>query len=268
MRANINGISMHYKDLGSGQPIMLLHGFPLCHKMWQPQAEALVTAGNRVILPDLRGFGDSPVGSVPPSIGQLADDLIALLDYLKVEQTVIGGMSMGGYILLNLLSRYPQRVSAACFIVTRADGDDETAQAKRNHLLAEVNKGNPDAVADAFIQVLFAPAIHKEKPELITEVRNWMTSTSPEGLRFGLSAIRDRPDLTAMLPRLNLPSLVIGASEDKAIPPQKSQDIATGIPGARLQVVEGAGHMVNREREEEFNRLLLDFLATAVDDSR
>ncbi len=264
MIVNSNNTQLHYTDSGQGTPVMLIHGFPLCHKMWQPQAQALLDAGYRVILPDLRGFGSSPAGTATPSIDRYADDLVALLDHLNIEQAVIGGMSMGGYVLLNLLARYPQRVAAACFIVTRADGDDDTARAKRNHLLAEVDAGRPQAVADAFTQVLFGPGIPDQQPELVAEVRSWMLATSPEGLRFGLTAIRDRADSTALLPEQRLPSLVIGAELDRALPVEKSYAIARAIPGARLQIVRGAGHMANREKSEVVNEMLLEFLSTTV----
>ena len=114
--------------------------------MWRPQAQALAAAGFRAVVPDLRGFGESEAGTEVGSTDLLADDLIALLDYLGIEKAVVGGMSMGGYVLLNLLARYPERFSAACFIVTRADADDETARGKRNHLIAEVEAGRPDVI--------------------------------------------------------------------------------------------------------------------------
>lgn len=261
MHAQINGIRLAYDDLGQGMPVMLIHGFPLCRKMWRPQAEALVAAGYRVILPDLRGFGESEAGTASGSTDLLADDLAALLDHLGIEKAVVGGMSMGGYVLLNLLARHSRRLAGACFIVTRADADDETARGKRNHLIAEIEKGNPGAVPSAFIPLLFAPETAERRPELLTEVRAWIEATAPAGLILGLQAIRDRDDSLALLPRLKLPALVIGALEDKAIPPDKSAALAEGVPGAALRLIGGAGHMVNLEEAAAFNGALLDFLA-------
>lgn len=260
MHAEINGIKMTYDDLGQGSPIMLIHGFPLCRKMWQPQAEALVAAGYQVILPDLRGFGESTTGTEAGTIGLLADDLIALLDHLEIEQAVVGGMSMGGYVLLNLLARYPQRVTAACFIVTRADADDDAARGKRNYLISEIEKGNSAAVPEAFVQVLFGSAAREQQPDIVTQVRSWMDATSPTGLLLGLHAIRDRAASTSLLTQWQIPALIIGAGEDRAIPVQRSLDLAAGISGARLCVIENAGHMANLEQPEKFNALLLDFL--------
>lgn len=260
MQTELNGIQLAYDESGEGPAVLLIHGFPLCRQMWHPQMQALSSAGFRAVVPDLRGFGESEPGTEAGSTDMLADDLIALLDSLGIEKAVVGGMSMGGYVLLNLLARYPQRISAACFIVTRADADDETARGKRNHLIAEVKAGRPDAVPSAFTPLLFADQTVAARSGLVDEVRGWMAETSPSGLVLGLEAIRDREDSSALLPQLKIPVLVMGAREDKAIPPEKSTDLAGQIPGARLCMLSAAGHMVNIEQPEAFNSALLDFL--------
>ena len=260
MQTELNGIQLAYDEAGEGPAVLLIHGFPLCRQMWRPQAKALAAAGFRAVVPDLRGFGESESGTEVGSTDLLADDLIALLDYLGIEKAVVGGMSMGGYVMLNLLARYPQRFSAACFIVTRADADDETARGKRNHLIAEIKAGRPEAVSNAFTPLLFADGTVAAHPELVEEVRTWMAATSPSGLVLGLEAIRDRSDSSPLLPQLSIPVLVMGAREDKAIPPEKSTDMAKQIPGAKLSMLSDAGHMVNIEQPEAFNSALLDFL--------
>ncbi|NWH03601.1 alpha/beta fold hydrolase [Desulfobacter latus] len=260
MQTELNGIQLAYDDVGEGPAVLLIHGFPLCRQMWRPQTQALAAAGFRAVVPDLRGFGESAAGTDAGSTDLLADDLIALLDYLSIEKAVVGGMSMGGYVMLNLLARYPERFSAACFTVTRADADDETARAKRNHLIAEIKAGRPDAVPTAFTPLLFADRTVAEHSELVDAVRGWMAAASPAGLVLGLEAIRDRGDSSALLPQLKIPVLVMGAQEDKAIPPEKSTDLAERIPGAQLCMLSAAGHMVNIEQPEAFNSALLDFL--------
>lgn len=257
MQAKLNGIQLAYDEAGKGPAVLLIHGFPLSRKMWRSQVQALSEAGFRVVVPDLRGFGESESGTETGSTDLLADDLISLLDHLGIEKAVVGGMSMGGYVMLNLLARYPERFSAACFIVTRADADDETARGKRNHLIAEVQAGRPEVVPNAFTPLLFAD---QAVAELVDEVRGWMTATSPAGLVVGLEAIRDRGDSSALLPQLKIPVLVMGAKEDKAIPPEKSTDLAEQIPGAQLCMLSAAGHMANMEQPDAFNAALLDFL--------
>jgi pimeloyl-ACP methyl ester carboxylesterase len=253
-------ISLAYDEAGTGQAVLLIHGFPLNRQMWKPQIDALSSAGFRVIAPDLRGFGDSAAGESPGAMDTLADDLVRLLDQLQIEKTVAVGMSMGGYVLLNLLKRYPQRINAACFVVTRSDADDEAGRAKRNHLIAEIEAGRPQTVAEAFTPVLFAPHTTQNRPELIKMVRSWISATSTTGLIHGLQAIRDREDSTPLLATLQIPALVIGSEEDQAIPPEKSIALASLIPGAKLSMLPAVGHMGNLENAELFNEALISFL--------
>jgi pimeloyl-ACP methyl ester carboxylesterase len=264
MNVEINGIRMAYDVVGSGPTVVLIHGFPLCRRMWQPQVQALAAAGFRAVVPDLRGYGESQAGDRPGGMDLFADDLIALMDHLKIDRAVVGGMSMGGYVLLNLLARYPQRVVAACFIVTRSDADDETGRGKRNHLIGEIEAGNPGAVPTAFAPLLFAGQTVTERPQLVEEVRGWMVATDPVGLVLGLQAIRDRVDSNQLLPTLTLPALVVGARDDKAIPPDKSTYLAEHIAGAELCMIDGGGHMVNLEQVEAFNNGLIGFLQQLV----
>ena len=260
MRAVINDITMAYEDHGSGPAVLLIHGFPLCRRMWHPQVQALTAAGFRLIIPDLRGFGESDAPEGPYSMELFADDIIGLLDYLGIEPAVIGGMSMGGYILFNLLERYPQRVSGACFIVTRANADDEAGKARRLQLAKDVQKFGPHVVADSFEQLLFAEESLTERPKLLAEVYGWMTANDSRGIAGGLMAMRERKDYTPLLGGFTVPALAIGAEEDKAAPLGNARAIAAGIPGCRLSIISHAGHMANLEHPAAFNGALLDLL--------
>lgn len=260
MQKMVNGFSMAYDEAGSGPAVVLIHGYPLCRQMWRPQLEALAAAGFRVIAPDLRGFGESDATGEDWSMATFADDVIGLMDALGIEQAVVGGMSMGGYVLLNLLERYPQRLAGACFIATRAGADDAAGREKRTALAAEVRAGRPQAVPEAFVGLLFASGTAKNRTELVREVKGWMDGTSRQGLAEGLLAIRDRRDYLDELERFELPSLVIGAEEDRAIPPEHSRAIQKGLPNASGCYIPAAGHMVNLEQPEAFNGGLLTFL--------
>jgi pimeloyl-ACP methyl ester carboxylesterase len=253
--------TLAYDEQGSGLPVVLIHGFPLNRKMWQPQVDVLAAAGCRVICPDLEGFGESRLSAQPVTMSLYADAVIRLLDELEIHQAVVGGMSMGGYVLLNLVERYPERLLGAMFLLTRAAADDAAGREKRTLLAAEVEDGNLRAVPDAFVQVLFAPQTPAEKPELVSEVREWMDSTEAQGVVAGLLAMRDRPDYTARLDKLSLPALVVGAELDLAVPPEHARLLADGLPDAVLEIIPDAGHMVNLEKPEKFNRVLLGFLA-------
>jgi len=164
-------MTLKYDDSGSGLPVVLLHGFPLSRRMWQPQIDGLSQAGCRVICPDLPGFGASPPQRGMVSMDAYADAVIALLDKLKIERAVVGGMSMGGYVLLNLAERYPQRLLAALYIVTRAAADDPAGKVRRVELADQVRGGNRTVVPEVFEKLLFAPGTGKKCPDLVAEVR-------------------------------------------------------------------------------------------------
>lgn len=260
MILTINGLNLAYDDCGQGPALLLIHGFPLNRQMWQPQLLPLARAGYRVVAPDLRGFGESDAPEGSYSIEVFADDLIALLDALQIEQAVVGGMSMGGYILMNMLERYPERVRAACFITTKSTDDDEAARARRSEMAAQAERWGSNPITKIFAELLFGEETAEEKPELIARVTSWMRGTAPEGLSGGLLAMRDRKDYTPLLPGFRQPSLVIAGAEDRAAAPNALELLTGGLPGCRTLVVPKAGHMVNLEQPEVFNAAVIEFL--------
>jgi pimeloyl-ACP methyl ester carboxylesterase len=229
--------------------------------MWRPQAETLSKAGCRVITPDLRGFGESGLTSEMVSMDVYADDIVALLDYLGIDKAVVGGMSMGGYVLLNLLERFPDRVAAPIFIVTKAGGDDAAGKARRTALAEASRVQGILPVAEAFRTLLFAPATLAENPGLVDEVFGWVRATDPVGAAAALIAMRDRKDYLPLLGSISQPALVIGADQDQAIPEEQVRIIAEGLPEANLCILPGGGHMVNLEQPAGFNEAILTFLA-------
>ncbi|MCM2264843.1 MAG: alpha/beta fold hydrolase [Desulfuromonadales bacterium] len=253
-------MTLIFDDTATGLPVLLIHGFPLSRKMWQPQVDALAKAGYRVITPDLPGFGESPPLNGSVSMAAYADAIIDLLDRLEIDRAVIGGMSMGGYVLLDLVERHPQRLMAALFLVTRAAADDAAGRVRRGDLAGAVRGGDREMVPDAFEKLLFAPGTSQKRPELVAAVRKMMDAAAPEGVVGGLLAMRDRKDYLALLPTFHLPALVIGATEDLAIPPDHAETLAAGLPDAELHIIANAGHMVNLEKPEAFNRILLNYL--------
>jgi len=254
-------MTLAYDDNGSGQPLLLIHGFPFNRMMWRPQIVALTGAGYRVITPDLRGFGESRMTAAAVNMSSYADDIVALMDHLRLPQAVVGGMSMGGYVLLNLLERYPERVSVALFIVTRAGADDEAGKGKRTALAAATMTEGMNPVLEVFRNILFAPATPTDHPELVAEVSGWISATDPRGAAAGLIAMRDRKDYLPLLGAIRQPALVIGAEQDQTIPIEQSRLIADGIADAKLAILSGGGHMVNLEQPEAFNAVLKEFLA-------
>lgn len=261
MKIDLNGITLAYGDRGHGLPLVLIHGFPLCRKMWRPQAEALARAGCRVITPDLRGFGETGLTSGMVNMDVYADDIVALLDHLGIDKAVTGGMSMGGYVLLNLLERHPDRVAAPIFITTKAGGDDAAGKDRRTALAEASRVQGILPVEEAFRNLLFAPETLTDNPELVDEVLGWIRATDPLGAAAALIAMRDRKDYVLLLGGITQPALVIGADQDQAVPEENLRVIAEGLPDADLCILHGGGHMVNMEQPAGFNEAVLEFLA-------
>jgi len=264
-KLTVNNITIAYDDCGEGPALLLIHGFPLNRQMWQAQLLPLASAGYRVIAPDLRGFGSSGAPAEGYSMDGFADDLVAFLDALQIDRAVVGGMSMGGYILLDLLERHPERVAAACFIATKSSADDEEGRARRSAMAAQAERLGANPIIKNFAELLFAPETMHRQPALIAQVTSWMRSTPPRALAGGLLAMRDRKDYTPLLPGFRQPSLVVVGSEDRASSHAAIELFTSGLPSCTSQVISGAGHMVNMEQPGEFNATLLRFLGDIRD---
>jgi pimeloyl-ACP methyl ester carboxylesterase len=262
MKAKINGIQIGYDDFGKGRAVLFVHGYPLNRKMWRKQVEPLVKDGFRVILTDLSGFGESELREDAGNIHAHADDLVGLLNYLGIGRAVVCGISMGGYVLFDLLERFPQRLAGACFVVTRPVGDDIQEKVKRAELRNALAKGQIDEVKEAFVQVLVSPNRKKVRSPDMKEVCEWIRGTDPRSLEAGLCAIGGRKDYTGLLKKLSLPTLVVGAEEDRVIHPLHSELLARHLPNCFRSVRLKGGHLVNLEKFQAFNGHLLDFLRT------
>jgi 3-oxoadipate enol-lactonase len=256
--------SLAYLDRGQGLPILLVHGFPLDHTMWDPQIEAL-SERYRVIAPDLRGFGQSPLGEVDQSCGvsmeQYADDLAELLDALRIiEPTVVIGLSMGGYIAWQFVRKYPQRLRALVQLDTRAAADNDEARAGRIKMAENVAEWGAARVAEMMGPRLFSPRAFEDRPELVAAVRRVVESTSPAAVAAAQRGMAARPDVTSLLPTIRIPTLVIVGDQDVISPPPEMHSIAAAIPGAEFVVVPNSGHMTTLEQPEAVNQALQKFL--------
>ena len=170
MKERINHIELAWEEAGRGEPVVLLHAFPLNRKMWAPQVEALAV-GYRVITPDFRGHGESSGVEEDSTMERLAGDVRGLLDHLKLERVVLGGLSMGGYVAFAFLRRWPQRVAALILADTRASADTEEGRKARYEMAEVAEREGSTAIAERMLPKLLAPATHEHKPEVVTAVR-------------------------------------------------------------------------------------------------
>lgn len=254
--------ALAHADVGRGLPVVLLHAFPLNRTMWEPQIAALF-GECRCIAPDLRGFGDSP-RSGPYSMDQYADDVVALLDALQIEQAVIGGLSMGGYIALALWRRHQKRIRALVLADTRSGADTDEGKQKRGALIALAQSEGSVAVADKQITGLLGKSTREKQPELVDRIRSIMAGESPDGIVGALEAMRDRPDSTSLLAGINVPTLIVVGDEDVLTPPKEARAMHAAIRGSRLEVIPAAGHLSNLERPAAFNAALSDFVGSLL----
>jgi pimeloyl-ACP methyl ester carboxylesterase len=246
---------------GQGQPLVLLHAFPLDQRMWQPQLAGLQDVC-RLIVPDLPGFGGSPVSAArEPTVEGMAEVVAGLLDALAVrESIVLGGLSMGGYVALAFARLYPGRLRGLVLADTRTEPDDEAGKANRDRLIAGVAERGTGVVLEAMLPRLLGPATQAGQPEVVARVRQISSEQSAEGITAALRGLRDRPDTGAVLEGLPIPVLVIVGRDDGITPPAGAERMAQRARQGRLVILDGAGHLSNLEDPAGFNNAVRSFL--------
>lgn len=253
-------ISLHVQERGTGRPLLLVHGFPLDLTMWHGQVEEL-SREFRVITPDLRGFGQSDVTPGTVTMEQYADDLAALLDAMQIDQPVVFcGLSMGGYIAWQFFARHRLKLAALILCDTRAAADSAEAAAGRLKTANKVLAEGASVVAEAMLPKLFASVSLTQAIPGVEQSRQVMLRTSPVGIAAALRGMAARPDFTARLGTLDLPTLLVGGAEDSIAPPAEMRGIAAAIPGARFIEIPAAGHMAPLEQPQPVNQAILDFV--------
>jgi 3-oxoadipate enol-lactonase len=257
--APVNGVELAYRDEGQGQPILLIHAFPLNSAMWEDQIDALATR-LRVIAPDLRGFGATARGSGTSSLDQHADDLVGLLDQLGIDKATIAGLSMGGYISFALTRRHRARIERLILADTRAGADSEEARQGRekNAQLAEA-EGAGAIAAQMLPKLLSAGA----PAEVRDAVRKIIEANDRAGLAAALRAMAARPDSTPLLATIDVLTLIVVGSEDALTPPSESRAMHAAIAGSRLVEIPGAGHLSNVEAPDAFSAAVEEFILGA-----
>lgn len=251
-------VNLHYTEQGSGTPLVLLHGFPFSSAIWREQL-ARLSDQYRVITPDLRGHGRSPATDDVYSMELLAADVIALLDTLNIEQAVIMGHSMGGYVTLALARRAPERLIALGLIGSQAAADTDEARKKRFELIEAVTKQGSQAVSEAMMPRLFAP-IEQEDETIKEQVNALMLSIKPAVLINTIRGLAARHDSTALLSGFELPVLIIAGDKDAIIPLENSEMLATLPTHCTLATIENGGHMMMLEQPQATTLAIRQFM--------
>jgi 3-oxoadipate enol-lactonase len=261
MKATINGITTEYEEYGQrgSLPLVLIHGFPFSKAMWKPQIDALKNEYHLTVY-DVRGHGGSDVGDGQFTVEYFVDDLIGLLDHLKLSASVVIGLSMGGYIALRAIERHPERFRGLVLCDTRSEADGNEGKIKRAQQARAVKLEGIKKFAEGFIKAVFYEKTFHTNPQAAETIRGIIEKTSPLSVAGTLIALAGRTDTTSSLPNIKVPTLILVGEHDTLTPSSASQTMKQKIPNAEMHVIPNAAHMSNLENAVEFNKHLRAFL--------
>ena len=228
--------------------------------MWSAQRDALLDKA-RFISFDVRGLGKSPLPVGPMMLEHVVDDLFALLDHLGIRSAMLCGLSMGGYVALRAVQREPARVSGLLLADTQAAADANEAKLKRADGVRKLLRDGVSSYADAFLPGALAKSTVQEAKPAFARARDLVLDSSAAGIAGGLVALATRTDVTAVLPRIAVPTRVLVGEHDAVTPPAVARALSEQIPGSDCHVLAGAGHLANLEAPDAFNRLLLEHVS-------
>ena len=256
----MHGVELAYIDAGEGPVVLFLHGFPFDKSMWNDQVEALTAAGFRIVAPDLRGLGETTVGGEVSTMEDMARDAAALLDDLRIDEAVVCGLSLGGYVAFEFVHLFPARVRGLVLAGTRAPADNEQEKAAREQQVQTMLRAGMVPISIATLPKLLAERTRSAKPDVVKRVRTMITGSTPKGASAAQRGMAERRDYSADLPHIDTPTLIIVGREDSIRPVSDAEFMHERIPNSQLEIIEDAAHMTNLEQAEEFNRIVVEFL--------
>lgn len=240
----LNPVQLYFEEHGQGIPVVLVHGFPLDHTIWEPLLPILKEKA-RIILPDMRGHGASPVIEGPSSMRLMAADIAALLDKLDIDKAILVGHSMGGYVGLAFAHAYPNRLAGLGLIATQAAADTPERRQDRLNLADEIGRKGVRHLAENMSIRLTT------RRELSPALRTLILKINPKGAIGALKGMADRPDLTDFLPSITIPSLVLAGSDDVIMPIERPQTMAKMLARAWFVEIHSAGHLPMMEYPQQ-----------------
>ena len=251
-----------YESLGEGPPVLLLHPFPANHDFWMPAAQALLTR-YRLILPDLRGHGDSGAGAGAATMDKHASDLARVLDHAEVGRVAIAGVSIGGYVFFEFWRRHRGRVAAVVLCDTKAQADTPEARAGRLKAAADVLEQGTEPFIESMVPKLLGKTTVNTRPDLVDGAKRMMLKMSREGISQVQKGMAERPDSVATLKTINVPALIVVGDEDTSSPVADAELMHQNIARSELKVIPRGGHYSVWEQPEACGNLLRQFLDSA-----
>ena len=251
---SIDGITIAYDDSGNGENVLVLvHGHPFDRSMWHPQAKAFAAAGWRVIVPDLRGYGESSVIAGKTTFDVFVRDIAALLDQLNIRDAVIGGLSMGGQIVMEFCRLYPERVRGIVLAATFPQAETEEGKLNRTIMADRLLNEGMKPYAEEGLSKMVAPRNLEALPAVAQHVRSMMQGAHPAGAAAALRGRAERPDYESTLGGVDVPALIVVGAEDSFTTRADAERMHSLLKHSELVWMEGVGHMPNLENELEFN---------------
>ncbi len=247
MNIPIDGGTLHYTDAGTGEALVLLHGFPLDHRSWQAQADEL-SKTYRVICPDLRGSGGSSVTPGPYLMETLAGDILDLLDALHIERAAFAAPSIGSYVQAAFFRMYSERVSGFALVAGNTFADTPAILAGRGPLAERAEREGMQPVIDAYLPRYYAKHFYDDAPQMIEEGRRWMSEQNPLGIAAQIRGMAERVTSSDLLEDIRVPALVLAPSEDSWIPVAHLRGVADQLADCEFLEVTACGHMPMREQ--------------------
>ena len=259
LRLTSDDAEIVYEVRGDGPPVVLLHPFPVHHEFWFPAAQALESR-YRLILPDLRGHGDSGIGEGAATMAKHAADIARVCDQEGVGRAVFIGVSIGGYVLFEFWRRYRGRVAALGLCNTRAQAETPESRAARLQAAADVLERGVEPFIETMIPKLFGKTTIQTRPDLVDATRHMILKMSPLDINLVQRGMAERPDSVDTLKTINVPTMVLAGDEDVATPVPQAELMRHNIAGAEMKLIARAGHYAAFEQAEEVGRILRQFL--------
>lgn len=249
-----------FEEHGQGKPLILLHAFPLNRQMWASQIEPLMAENCRLILPDLRGFGESHSFSDINAMSDMAQDVSELMNTLKINRAIIGGLSMGGFVTFNLLKICPERFAGVILCDTHPGADSAEKRESRFDLIEKIEKQGAEALIEQMLPKLICENTLKNKGELVEKIERMFRTVNPQAAIAALRGMAEREDHSDLLNSVFPPVCLIFGAEDDAAILATAEKIASLAPNRNLVKIRFARHYSSLEQPEEFNRALIEFI--------
>ncbi len=250
-----------YEVLGSGPPVVLLHPFPADHDLWKPAAQALISH-YRVILPDLRGHGDSGIGEGLATMEKHASDIARALDREEVGRASFVGVSIGGYVLFEFWRKYRSRVQALVLCNTKAQADTPEARSGRLQAAADVMERGTELFFESMAPKLLGRTTYNTRPDLVEGALRMMRKMSAEDVAMVQRGMAERPDSVETLKTINVPALIVTGDEDILTGVAEAELMRQTMSGSQMKVIGKAGHYSPWEQPGEVGKLVRQFLDT------